>query len=197
MDVASFNRSPTLWATFLASAAITLAIAPGCAHAAPPSKVEHGAYLVLVGGCNDCHTPLKMGAGGPEPDLARMLSGHPEALVMPPPPPAVGPWIWSGAATNTAFAGPWGVSYSVNLTPDPTTGLGRWTEAQFVAALTSGKHLGVGRPILPPMPWSSTARMHEADLRAMFAYLRTVPAVKNRVPEATPPPAAAAAHAAR
>ena len=196
MHVSGFNRSPALWASRLARIAIALAVAPGCAHSAPSAKAERGAYLVLVGGCNDCHTPLKMGPAGPQPDLTRLLSGHPEGLVMPAAPAAVGPWIWSGAATNTAFAGPWGVTYSANLTPDPTTGIGAWTEKQFVAALTSGKHLGVGRPILPPMPWQSTARMREADLRAMFAYLRTVPALKNLVPEATKP-ASAAAHATR
>ena len=74
--------------------------------------------------CNDCHTPLKMGAKGPEPDMTRMLSGHPSQLVMPQAPSHKGPWMWTGAATNTAFAGPWGISYARNLTPDSTTGIG-------------------------------------------------------------------------
>lgn len=91
MGVFSVNRSPALWSALLASAAITLAAVPSWAHSAPPATVAHGAYLVLVGGCNDCHTPLKMGPTGPAPDLAHKLSGHPEALVMPPAPPAVGP----------------------------------------------------------------------------------------------------------
>ena len=107
MDVFSFNRSPTRWSALLASAAITLAAVPSWAHSTPPATVAHCAYVVLVGGCNDCHTPLKMGPSGPAPDLAHMLSGHPEALVILPAPPAGGPWVWSGAATNTAFAGPW------------------------------------------------------------------------------------------
>jgi hypothetical protein len=46
-------------------------------------RVERGRYLVTAIGCNDCHTPLKMTARGPEPDMARMLSGHPSSLEMP------------------------------------------------------------------------------------------------------------------
>jgi len=163
--------------------------------AAARSRVARGGYLVLVGGCGDCHTPLKMGPKGPEPDMTRQLSGHPAQLKMPPAPKlGEGPWLWAGSATNTAFAGPWGVSYAFNLTPDPDTGLGKWTEQQFVAALKTGRHLGASRPILPPMPWMTTARMEDEDLRSMFAYLRSVPAVSNRVPDpqVAPPPAVVA-----
>lgn len=162
------------------------------AAARPSPTVERGRYLVTVAGCNDCHTPFKMGEKGPEPDMTRMLSGHPQDLRMPPAPAASGPWIWSGAATNTAFAGPWGVSYATNLTPDENTGIGIWTEDVFVKTLKTGRHWGVARPILPPMPWQNYARMPDEDLKAVYAYLRTVPAVKNRVPEAVvapPPPA--------
>ncbi len=158
-------------------------------------RIARGRYLMLVGGCGDCHTPLKMGPKGPEPDMTRQLSGHPAQLKMPPAPRlGDGPWLWAGSATNTAFAGPWGVSYAFNLTPDPETGLGKWTEQQFVTALRTGRHLGASRPILPPMPWPTTAQMKEDDLRAMFAYLRSVPAVSNRVPDAqiAPQPAAVA-----
>src|SRR3954447_8402467 len=71
-------------------------------------QIARGQYLVTIGGCNDCHTPLKMGAKGPEPDMSRMLSGHPQHVPMPPAPKLPnGPWLWTGAATNTAFAGPW------------------------------------------------------------------------------------------
>ena len=83
-----------------------------------------GAYLVAGFGCADCHTPLKMGRSGPEPDLSRNLSGHPADVKLSPPPKADASWIWFGAATNTAYAGPWGISYASNLTPDQDTGLG-------------------------------------------------------------------------
>src|SRR5215218_2717649 len=69
-------------------------------------QVARGKYLVTIGGCNDCHTPWKMGAKGPEPDLTRALSGHPSNVVMPAPKKSSdGLWVWSGAVTNTAFAG--------------------------------------------------------------------------------------------
>jgi mono/diheme cytochrome c family protein len=165
-------------------------------HAAPPDTsaagdVKRGEYVVTIGSCNDCHTPWKMGAKGPEPDFTRRLSGHPAEMVMPPAPKPTGPWLWAGAATNTAFAGPWGVSYAINLTPDDASGLGKWTEAMFVEAMRTGKHAGVGRPILPPMPWPALAAMNDADLKAVFAYLRSIKPIKNMAPPAivAPPPA--------
>src|SRR5688572_31652366 len=86
-------------------------------------KVKRGDYLVNTMGCGDCHTPFKMGANGPEPDMDRFLSGHPASEKLPPPPAASGPWNVSVAATGTAWAGPWGISYTQNLTPDPETGV--------------------------------------------------------------------------
>jgi hypothetical protein len=136
---------------------------------------------------------LKIGANGPEPDASRLLSGHPEALVMPPAPklPA-GPWLVVVSATNTAWAGPWGVSFTANLTSDAETGIGRWTAKQFADTMRSGRHLGVGRPVLPPMPIPAYRNFNDADLAAIFAYLQTVPAVRNRVPQPVPPAEAAA-----
>jgi hypothetical protein len=139
-------------------------------------------------GCNDCHTPFKMGARGPEPDLTRALTGHPAEMVMPPPPALPpGPWVWLGAATNTAFAGPWGVSFAANLTSDPETGLGKWTEDMFIATMKTGRHEGKGRPLLPPMPWPVVGSLTDADIRDLFAYLQSLPPVKNRVPAPVDP----------
>lgn len=154
------------------------------------NPVERGSYLVTVAGCNDCHTPFKMGPNGPEPDRTRMLAGHPQDLPMPPAPASQGPWTWAGAATNTAFAGPWGVSYASNLTPEPNTGLGIWTEDLFIKAMRTGRHWGQARPILPPMPWQNYSRMTDDDLKAVYAYLRTIPPVVNSVPESVPAPPA-------
>jgi mono/diheme cytochrome c family protein len=141
-------------------------------------------------GCNDCHTPLKMGANGPEPDMSRMLTGHPESLVMPPPPALPeGPWVTVVSGTNTAWAGPWGVSFTANLTPDPETGLGKWTEKQFIDTMKTGRHLGIGRPILPPMPWFMIGAAHDDEIKAIFAYLKSLPPVKNKVPQPIEPAA--------
>jgi hypothetical protein len=160
-----------------------------------PARIGNtrGEYLATIGGCGDCHTPLKMGPRGPEPDMTRYLSGHPAEMKLPPAPAAQGPWLWNGAATNTAFAGPWGVTYSANLTGDKETGLGNWKVDDFIKALRTGKHVGVGRDIQPPMPWQNYSRMTESDLQALFAYLQSVPAIKNRVPDYQPPAAPPAA----
>ena len=152
--------------------------------------VERGKYLVGFGGCNDCHTPFTMGPNGPEPDMTRALSGHPANFVLPAPPKMDGKWVWAGAATNTAFAGPWGVSYARNLTPDQVSGLGIWTEEMFVKTMRTGRHMGVSRPILPPMPWQALNSLDDQDLKSIYAYLRTVKPVRNEVPDPiinTPP----------
>ncbi len=134
-----------------------------------------------------------MGQNGPEPDLSRLLSGHPETLRMTPAPQLPeGPWNTAVAGTLTAWSGPWGVSFTANLTPDAETGLGKWTEKDFVETLRTGRHMGRGRHILPPMPWLNYAKATDEDLSAIFAYLRSLPAVRNRVPEPLPPAATAA-----
>ena len=182
--------------TLTAAAALTaVALMPGATsmadtRKAPPKKdqIARGAYLVKIMVCNDCHTPFKMGPKGPEPDMSRMLSGHPQDLVMPPPPAlGNGPWVASFAGTNTAWAGPWGVSFTANLTPDPETGLGKWTADTFLQALRTGKHEGVGRPILPPMPYPWFSQATDEDLRAIFAYLQSIPPIKNKVPQPIEP----------
>ena len=146
-------------------------------------SVARGEYLVNAMGCHDCHTPAKMGANGPEPDMSHPLGGHPASLAVPPPPAPAGPWVGSVTATFTAWAGPWGVSYAANLTPDKATGLGEWTEQQFVDTIRTGRRQGRGREILPPMPWPAFKNLNDADLKAIFAYLRTVKPIVNKVPE--------------
>jgi mono/diheme cytochrome c family protein len=161
---------------------------PEPATAAPADKVARGKYLVTVAGCNDCHTPWKMGQAGPEPDMSRMLSGHPEQFEVPGPLLlAGGPWVVAVAATNTAWSGPWGVSFTANLTPDPETGLGKWTLRDFSATIRTGRHMGRGRPILPPMPIPMYKHFTDEDLAAIYSYLRSIPVVKNRVPEPLAP----------
>jgi mono/diheme cytochrome c family protein len=155
------------------------------------TRVAHGKYLVTIGGCNDCHTPMKMGPKGPEPDFSRLLSGHPANANFPPPPKlGSGPWF-AVVGGFTAWSGPWGISYSANLTPDMNTGLGIWTEETFIRTVRTGKHFGVARDILPPMPWQNLAAMTDEDLKAVYAYLRSIPPVINPVPAPVPPSGAA------
>jgi hypothetical protein len=112
-----------------------------------------------------------------------------------PTPPALpeGPWLWLGAATNTAFAGPWGVSYTANLTPDKETGLGSWTEEMFIETMRTGRHQGKGRQILPPMPYFIIGALTDSDIKDLFAYLQSLTPVHNRVPAPVDPPEPAAA----
>lgn len=156
------------------------------------AKVERGRYLVTFGGCNDCHTPWILGENGPEPDMSRMLSGHPAAMALPPAPQLPEPWVGSMVATNTAWSGPWGVSFTKNLTPDKDTGLGTWTEKEFIDTLRHGRERGIGRELLPPMPWPGYGKASDEDLSSIWAYLQTIPAISNRVPDPLPPPAPAA-----
>lgn len=152
--------------------------------AADPAAIARGRYLVQIGGCNDCHTPRAFdpAIGAPMPDMRRMLSGHP----MGAPDPSAKPGPTDSAVigpTFTSFALPFGTVYAANLTPDPDDGLGAWDESMFVRAMRTGKHMGGnGRAIMPPMPWQALAAMSDPDLHAVFAYLRSIPPVKNAVP---------------
>ena len=170
----------------LAVACAQPAPAPPPASTATPtpamSQVERGKYIVSTSACHDCHTPVKMGPNGPEPDMSRMLSGHPETIKITQQAKLSGPWMAAGSQTFTAWSGPWGISYTANLTPDPS-GLAAWTEDIFIKAIREGKHMGTSRPILPPMPWPVYRNFTDEDLKAIFAYLKTIPPVKNHVPD--------------
>lgn len=170
--------------------ALLLAVAPVAAgddakqSASADDKLQRGKYLTTVAGCNDCHTPFVMGPNGPEPDMSRMLSGHPDSIKLPPAPALPpGPWSAVTAETNTAFSGPWGVSYTANLTPDAETGLGKWTERMFIDTIRTGRHQGRGREILPPMPYPMYKHFTDEDMKSIFAYLQSIPAIRNKVPE--------------
>lgn len=174
---------------FVAVLAVTLSFAmPDQKPAGAKPDAARGKYLVTAMGCADCHTPKLLGPNGPVPDESRNFSGHPESMVLPPAPKLPeGPWMVTVAGTLTAWAGPWGTSFPANLTPDEETGLGRWTEKDFIATIRSGRHMGRGRQILPPMPYEAMATFTDEDLGSIFAYLQSLPAVKNRVPDPLPP----------
>lgn len=148
-------------------------------------QVTRGEYLVTVGGCHDCHSPKFLTETGPVIDSTRMLSGHRAGSAVPiVPTGAIGPENWGALANHemTAWAGPWGVSFASNLTPDEVTGSGAWLESSFISAMRNGKHLGTGRAILPPMPWQNVGQLTDEDLRAIFAFLRSRKPINNMVP---------------
>jgi len=151
--------------------------------------IKRGEYLVTTMGCNDCHSPKKMGPNGPEIIPELLLSGYPaDRPIMK----FDTTWTNKGFAIFypdlTAGAGPWGVSFAGNLTPD-VTGIGTWTEEQFKKAITQGKFKGLdgSRMLLPPMPWFNMTGLKDADVKAIFAYLKSLPPVHNVVPAPIPP----------
>ena len=150
------------------------------------THVEHGRYLVTIGGCNDCHSPKVFTPMGPVPDTTKLLSGSPANQKLPDSPKDVlGQDKWGAVASNdmTVWVGPWGTSFSRNLTPDMNTGLGSWTEEMFIKALRTGKDMGEGRDILPPMPWQEFSILKDQDLKDIFAYLKSLPPIDNAVPD--------------
>ena len=160
----------------------------------PDSLVKRGAYLVSIMGCYDCHSPKIMGPSGPQPDPERLLSGHPADMPLAPYDTIITKnWVLFNMI-ETAYVGPWGVSYSANLTSD-STGIGGWTEEQFFKAIREGKSKGLdnNRPILPPMPWPTYSNASDEDLKAIFAFLKSTKPVKNVVPPPVmaPPPTGA------
>jgi mono/diheme cytochrome c family protein len=123
---------------------------------AEPAQVERGRYLVTLSGCSDCHTPGGLlGAS----DKTRMLGGSDVGFAIP------GVGVYVGG----------------NLTPDKETGLGAWTDAQVIAAITQGK-LPDGAMLSGVMPFAALSHLTPEDARAIVAYLRSLPPVKNAVP---------------
>ncbi len=152
--------------------------------------IKRGQYLVTIMGCGDCHSPKKMTPQGPAPDMDRFLSGYNSAVPLGTYDKNLvktGQWVMFNGQ-NTAFAGPWGVSFAANLTPD-ATGIGSWSFEQFTRAMRQGKFKGLDntRPLLPPMPWPGYAVMTDDDMQAVFTYLKSLKPISNVVPAAIPP----------
>lgn len=192
LSVFRFAAPAAVAMALLSSACVNFESKPAPPVAAEPDStalVARGAYLVTIAGCNDCHSPKQMGPNGPELVPGRMLSGYPGDQPIP---EFDSKMLSQGFAMFTpdltAGAGPWGISFAGNLTPDET-GIKNWSFDQFKTALTKGKYKGLegGRTLLPPMPWVNYINMEDADLRAMFAYLKSIPPVQNVVPAPVPP----------
>ncbi len=167
----------------------------GCAgkgEAKPKSQEEMvalGKYIVSTSGCDDCHTPKTFTEAGPVFDTTRSLSGHPGNEILPQLDiSALGQNQWAATTMGlTAWVGPWGISYASNLTPDKATGIGTLTEEMFIKTMREGKFMGVGRPLLPPMPWQVYGMKTDEDLKAIYAYLMSIKPINNMVPQPTPP----------
>jgi len=165
---------------------IAESLSPAAADSA--NKVQRGKYLVTVMGCDDCHSPKLFGPHGPEVDTNLRFGGFPAGRPLPSFDTGTAhKWVLF-AGDLTASIGPWGASFSANISSDPT-GIGNWTEAQFIRCLREGKWKGLdgGRPLLPPMPWQNFSRLTDRDLKSIYAYLKTTRPVNNTVPQPIPP----------
>lgn len=124
-------------------------------------RIAAGRLQTFASGCQDCHTPGGMYG---QPDSSRTLSG-----------------------SELGWVGPWGTTYSRNLTPDSATGIGNWSEEQIAVAIREGRRPD-GSPVLPPMPWPAfgIGLSHEEALD-IAAYLKSLPAISHQLPAALPP----------
>lgn len=108
--------------------------------------VKRGFYLATIGHCMECHSPMVNGRH----DFGNVGKGGQE------------------------FKGPWGVALSRNITSHREKGIGAWTDAEIKTAITQGKRKD-GSPLKPPMGYALYAKMTDANLDTVVAYLRTVP----------------------
>lgn len=148
-----------------------------------------GKYIVHTSGCDDCHTPKMFTEKGPIFDTTKMLSGHPQGETLPLLDlKALGQNQWAATTMGlTAWVGPWGISYASNITPDKATGIGTLSEEMFIKTIREGKYMGVGRPLLPPMPWEVYGHKTDEDLKAIYAYLMSIKPIHNEVPQPVSP----------
>jgi mono/diheme cytochrome c family protein len=156
--------SAVLVASLLSLASLFLVSCVKKENVPPPvseaDEVARGKYLVRLAGCSDCHTPgYLFGA----PDTNRLLAG-----------------------SELGWKGPWGVSFARNLTPDPQTGIGAWSESDIVTAIRTGKRPD-GRILLPPMPWPDFAGLTDDDAMAIAKYMKTLVPVPHQMPDIVPP----------
>jgi len=149
--------------------------------------IKRGEYLVGIMGCNDCHSSKSMGPMGPVIDSTTKLGGFLSSKPIPKVSKSAGQWVLF-APDLTAAVGPWGMSFAANISSDDT-GIGTWSEEQFISVMRKGKYKGMpgSRNLLPPMPWQAFGAVADDDLHAIFTYLKSTKPVKNVVPEPIAP----------
>jgi len=154
-------------------------------------RIERGKQLVNLGGCDKCHTPKVKTILGLESDPERFLSGYPEQEPVPEVPVTEsGRGDWENVfytTDGTVWVGRWGVSFAANITPDPETGIGGWTEERFIDAFRDGMHTSDENAVTPPMPMDAYSQLSDEELRSIFLYLQTVRPIKNKVPASIRP----------
>lgn len=152
-----------------------------------PERLEIGEAIVEGWNCSFCHTPQIKGPDGkPMPDPKRLMSGHPADDQIPEVPDMVisssewmefldnlDPTVW---ATDNLLI------FSANLTPNDETGIGTWTEVEFVETIRQGRHRGIERRLNYPMPWRELSEVSDEELLSVYEYLMSLEPVNNKVP---------------
>jgi hypothetical protein len=152
-----------------------LAALPAQARPASQAQIEQGRYLTQIAGCVTCHTPFQARYADssklPTDDLRTLSFSEHDAL-------DIGRLLAGGRPFDL---GPGGVIFSRNLTPDPATGLGKWSDAEIKSAIRTGA--ARGRQLHPIMPYAIYNHMADSDLDAIVAYLHSLPPVANKIPD--------------
>jgi len=151
-------------------------------------RIERGKQLVNLGGCDKCHTPKKTTLFGTESDPQRFLSGFPQGEPLPELPDSeLGTEEWENTfytTDGTVWVGRWGVSFAANITPDPETGIGGWTEKRFIETFRGTDHIGEGSTtVRSPMPMDAYSQLSDEELRSIYLYLQVIKPIKNKVPD--------------
>jgi len=187
-NISSLLNVPSLFIIALVSV-----IAIGCNQkpaeeiAYSPERIEIGQAVVEGWNCTFCHTPQIQGPDGKFiADPKRFMSGHPSDEEIPTIPDMVitspewmefldnlGSTVW---ATDNVLV------FSANLTPDDETGIGTWSETEFVETVRQGRHKGIERRIKYPMPWRELSELSDEELLSVYEYLMTLQPVNNKVP---------------
>ncbi len=150
-------------------------------------RMEIGQAIVEGWNCSFCHSPQIKGPDGKAmPDPKRYMSGHPADEPIPTVPDMVltsPEWMeFLDNLDSTVWATDNLVVFSANLTPDDETGIGTWTEAEFVETIRQGRHRGIERRLKYPMPWRELGELSDEELLSVYEYLMTLEPVKNKVP---------------
>ncbi|MFK8253551.1 c-type cytochrome [Ancylobacter terrae] len=140
---------------------------PSAGAAENSAQIKRGEYLAGIMDCGGCHTP---GVFLGKPDMARRFAGSEVGFQIP------------GL----------GIFYPPNLTSDKDTGLGNWSEADIVKAVTKGERPD-GRVLAPAMPYHAYSSLNAADAKALAGYLKSLKPIVNQVPAPVGPSGKASA----
>ena len=146
-------------------------------------QVSEGEALVMEARCNFCHTPE---LAENDKYFGKILFGHPSDKKLPDLPNApVGSQQWLEVVSNldsTVWIAGDKIVFSANITPDRETGIGKWSNEDFINTIRTGMHPGWKKELNKPMPWLDYAKLSNEQLTSIYSYLMSQKPVYNKVP---------------